>query len=368
VLGTDSVGCVYELTLGRDEHWPTIVGNRGELRLDNRVFVAEWDKDHDQPTQEQRLGPLRLQLASAPEIGRPFKIEGWGTADDGLDPDARGKMIPKAQALFRESILRVIDSWRFVPVARGFNHPFYPLQDHPNSEIFSAGPYDQTAAELASTLGMRQTLERRTANLVRDVTGVRIAVRFAEQRQATVRSDTSRAADGSFPIVNEGFGTNQLVFVMAQLAQMPRGGLIGIEEPETHLHPRAVARLGDVLVRVATAEDKQILLTTHSEHLLPSLLNNVAESKLSADDLKIYYCAASRGDFGQPALSGLEPGGACPLVPAHGLAAAYPRGRRSLVHDGHLAIPLQCRQMLHPRPRRPASARRRRLLEQQASG
>ena len=36
------------------------------------------------------------------------------------------------------------------------------------------------------------------------------------------------------------------------------------------------------------AEDKQIIMTTHSEHIVGRLLTLVAEKKLSADDLAIY--------------------------------------------------------------------------------
>ena len=52
---------------------------------------------------------------------------------------------------------------------------------------------------------------------------------------------------------------------------------------------RLLRRLGDVFVEVAAQEHKQLLLATHSDHLLLSLLNNVAERKLAADDLAIYY-------------------------------------------------------------------------------
>ena len=76
---------------------------------------------------------------------------------------------------------------------------------------------------------------------------------------------------------------------MYQLVKTPAGGLAAIEEPETHLHPKAIAKLGDVFVEIATKENKQLLLATHSDHLLLSLLNNVAERKLAADDLAIYY-------------------------------------------------------------------------------
>ena len=61
-----------------------------------------------------------------------------------------------------------------------------------------------------------------------------------------------------------------------------------IEEPEIHLHPKAQAELAEVLAETAKAEDKQIIMTTHSEHLVERLLLLVAEGGLTPDDLAIF--------------------------------------------------------------------------------
>src|SRR5262249_35557354 len=58
---------------------------------------------------------------------------------------------------------------------------------------------------------------------------------------------------------------------------------------ELNLHPRAIAKLADLLVEESTRSDKQLMLTTHSEHLLLGLLNNVAEGNLAASDLVVLY-------------------------------------------------------------------------------
>ena len=45
-----------------------------------------------------------------------------------------------------------------------------------------------------------------------------------------------------------------------------------IEEPEVHLHPKAQADLASVLVEEAKADNKQVIMTTHSEHVAGRLL------------------------------------------------------------------------------------------------
>ena len=61
-----------------------------------------------------------------------------------------------------------------------------------------------------------------------------------------------------------------------------------IEEPEIHLHPKAQADLASVLVEEAKSNGKQIMMTTHSEHVVGRLLTLVAEGKLPANELAIY--------------------------------------------------------------------------------
>ena len=61
-----------------------------------------------------------------------------------------------------------------------------------------------------------------------------------------------------------------------------------IEEPEIHLHPKAQADLAEVLAEEARAGDKQVIMTTHSEHILNRLLTLVAEGTLPLEDLAIY--------------------------------------------------------------------------------
>ena len=73
-----------------------------------------------------------------------------------------------------------------------------------------------------------------------------------------------------------------------QLVSAPKGATVMIEEPEIHLHPKAQAELASVLAEEAKAEDKQLVMTTHSEHILGRLLTLVAEKTLSKEDVAIY--------------------------------------------------------------------------------
>ena len=73
-----------------------------------------------------------------------------------------------------------------------------------------------------------------------------------------------------------------------QLTLADKGATVMIEEPEIHLHPKAQAELAEVLTEVSLEDDKQVIMTTHSEHITGRLLTLVAEGKLTPDDVAIY--------------------------------------------------------------------------------
>lgn len=70
--------------------------------------------------------------------------------------------------------------------------------------------------------------------------------------------------------------------------------LICIDEPEIHLHPTIIDGLVSVLIEMAKNEDKQFLISTHSEHFINSLLKNVVEGKIKNEEARVYYLNKTR--------------------------------------------------------------------------
>jgi len=91
-----------------------------------------------------------------------------------------------------------------------------------------------------------------------------------------------------------GYGSQQILPVIAQIFAAPKGSSILIEEPEISLHPAAhidLIRLFATGVRFG----QQILLTTHSS-TLPLALSEAAQFGLTPDDVAIYHLQRQRDE------------------------------------------------------------------------
>jgi predicted ATPase len=97
-------------------------------------------------------------------------------------------------------------------------------------------------------------------------------------------------------LTDVGFGISQVLPVVTLLQYVPEGATVILEQPEIHLHPLAQAALADVIIQAATHRRVQVLLESHSEHLLLRLQRRIAEEVVSNDDVLLYFCDASKGE------------------------------------------------------------------------
>jgi predicted ATPase len=96
-------------------------------------------------------------------------------------------------------------------------------------------------------------------------------------------------------LTDVGFGVSQVLPVVTLLQYVPEGSTVILEQPEIHLHPLAQAGLADVIIQAAIHRSVQVILESHSEHILLRLQRRMAEEKIEADDVKLYFCDAPSG-------------------------------------------------------------------------
>ena len=226
-------------------------------------------------------------------IGVPFAV-----AVDRSSVPPRGQEVKVSQlrntlravALTPENTIR--NFYYVSPFGRGFTEPSFVLGETSLTDFGDVGSPDRQQA-IATTLKYREdVLQGKLSSWYERVTGIKVRFALREGRTTFVESVTP---EGVFNIVNEGFGSNQLAFLLGQLAVATEDSIVAIEEPEIHLHPRAQYELANVLREAAIQEKKQLIITTHSEHILHSLLTAVAAGDLAAEDLAVNYFEKKEG-------------------------------------------------------------------------
>ena len=92
-----------------------------------------------------------------------------------------------------------------------------------------------------------------------------------------------------------GLGVFQILPTLALCYYVPEGSILILEQPEAHLHPKSQADLADVFIDVVKNRNIQIILETHSEHLLRRLQRRIAEEEIPATDTALYFCQVNHG-------------------------------------------------------------------------
>jgi predicted ATPase len=91
-------------------------------------------------------------------------------------------------------------------------------------------------------------------------------------------------------LTDVGFGVSQVLPVVTLLQYVPRGSTVILEQPEIHLHPSAQANLADVIINAAVHRGVQVIVESHSEHLLLRLQRRIAEEQIRSGDVALYFC------------------------------------------------------------------------------
>lgn len=98
---------------------------------------------------------------------------------------------------------------------------------------------------------------------------------------------TSNASRFHRPL-HAGFGLTQVLPIVVAALAASRLDILLIENPEVHLHPAGQALLGEFLGEVA-GTGVQIVIETHSDHILNGIRRSVKSGKLMAEHTEIYF-------------------------------------------------------------------------------
>ncbi len=88
--------------------------------------------------------------------------------------------------------------------------------------------------------------------------------------------------------LNTGFGITYVLPIIVAILSAEKGALIIIENPEAHVHPRGQAILMELITR-AVANGVQVVIESHSDHIINGSLVALKQNIISQDLLSAYY-------------------------------------------------------------------------------
>ncbi|MYD91365.1 MAG: DUF3696 domain-containing protein [Caldilineaceae bacterium SB0662_bin_9] len=215
-------------------------------------------------------------------------------------PQALRHLLPPKSNQEALSLVRRIHHLNYISAERDGPKDSYPLQDPQlGSTVGRAGEYavsvlfleqnDRIAEDLRLP-GRPPTLRAQVeARLESFFSGdIALEVQWVPNTNAvTLRIRTSSDTDFARP-VHVGFGITQILPIIVAVLTAPVGSIHLIENPEVHLHPAGQALMGQFLVEAVRA-GHQLIVETHSDHVLNGIRRSVKDGNLRSDQIAIHF-------------------------------------------------------------------------------
>lgn len=267
--------------------------HRGKLSTEERTISWEWDKhlSRGYPTAlTLDVGKFKLNFQTTAKIAAPLDASGsTTTAPPSFEEENQAEGIRKA---FGGAVTNLLLSIRTAYGLRGFEEVGYHIANAPPDFEFQL--LDDRTLAMSSAFPYNRALEDEASIWLENLLGVKLRFEMTGTRRVVLKvvyAKTPATPGSQVPLINEGLGLQQVLSILLPVATAPAEGTVLIEEPEAHLHPAAQVALTDLLVETATRQKKQLMMATHSEHMLLGLLANVKKRKLAPDRLALYYVA-----------------------------------------------------------------------------
>lgn len=240
------------------------------LYYQNATFLSELEFEFEKVCRNIRyLGPLRE------DPRREYIFSGGAPRDVGT----RGELAINALIASRISERKI---------SRGWTGPSH-------SRRLRRIPIEQVIAQWLSELGLISSFELEPLD-----------------DRGTLYRVTVRRGPKSAPVLltDVGFGVSQVLPVLVLLAYAQAGDTLILEQPEIHLHPAVQSGLADIILETALTRNLQVILESHSEHLLTRLQRRIAESEFGHNvqveptDVALYFCKQT--EEGESSIDQLE--------------------------------------------------------------
>ena len=155
--------------------------------------------------------------------------------------------------------------------------------------MYLANLYFQEKSTWDSVKGALESFGQ-SAGLFDEISIKPLGKRESEPFQVQVRKFGGRLKGPMRNLIDVGYGVSQVLPIIAELLRQDAPSMFLLQQPEVHLHPRAQAALGSLFCQVA-ASDRQLIIETHSDHLLDRVRMDVRDgtTSLKPDEVSILF-------------------------------------------------------------------------------
>ncbi|WP_411960856.1 AAA family ATPase [Pseudomonas mandelii] len=219
-------------------------------------------------------------------------------SEDGDQIEVLNRLLPVGAAGV-PGICLTLESLTYITAERIGPRDFYPLEDR--STIQTVGPRGEHAVSCLFRLAEKPVsasmcIDTAPPTLMRQVEawmqcffpgcGIDVAP-IARMNAVSLGIRTSAETDYHRP-VNVGFGLTQVLPILVAVLSSNCDDLVLIENPEVHLHPAGQALMGGFLAMAASA-GVQIVLETHSDHVLNGIRRAVRKKVLLQSQVALHF-------------------------------------------------------------------------------
>jgi predicted ATPase len=303
-MGKSSV--IQSLLLLR-QSWEQGILQAGQLALNGDLTQLGTAQDAlFSYAEEERIG-FELAFRDAPPLGWQFSYEKKADVLKALGAT------PTAEELQRHALFG--DGFQYLCAERIGPRPSFATSDHTVRHLRQVGTRGEFATHFLSVFGKQKlALPRlRHPKAVGDELGYQVEAWLAEISPGTRLKLTSHAAmdlvqlqyqfvagsdvSDAYRATNVGFGLTYLLPVLVATLGARPGSLLLLENPEAHLHPRGQRRMGEFLAQAA-ASGIQVLVETHSDHLLNGIRVAVHGGKVNPELVRLHFFERPQDDSG----------------------------------------------------------------------
>jgi hypothetical protein len=192
------------------------------------------------------------------------------------------------------NIAQNVQSFRYVSPNRDVPSSLYGLGQQAVNDA-------RSAQQLIDLLVYRDDIAEQVSKRMVEVFGIGVGTKLEPPQQVGLVGLVGAKRRN---VVNLGSGFVQLTWIAAAIeaarfasraAKAAPKPVVGVEEPELHLHPRLQIDAARILSSYAQS-GTQIICTSQSEHFLMALLQGVLDERIKPQELAVYYIDNGRAE------------------------------------------------------------------------